>query len=419
MAQLSKGKKYSWEIQFEDLHGAIQTISLAKSKYNEKTAFRVKDVVEELLRMQFNGEEGFAKETWVSKWIAETASPELREKLSKVGLIKLPERHTCKELWDAFLQAKKKDVEEEALKESTLQTYLHTERRFFAFFDERTMISELTKEQMLRWKEFLRKEVPRKHSGIRGLKTSTIAGAMTKAKAVFNWAVDSKWLKKSPLNGVERGSFRNKKNDRFIRLEDYVRLLNACPCYDWVTIIALARIGGLRAPSEVLRLKWSDINWDEGYLTVTSVKTERYGKGTRQVPLFPELREILDSHPNRNNSDSVFVISRYRDPEQTNLGTQFARIAKAAGLDKIPRPFDNMRASRSTELFSQYGPIAEAEWLGHSPKTAIEAYLQIRPEDIQRATTERMGTGKQLPPEAPKDAAPQKDDENDEDSVVL
>lgn len=128
MASLNKNRKLNWEIQFKNLHGETKTISLAKSRYNEKTACRVKDVVEELMRMQFNGEEGFAKETWLSKWMAETASPELREKLSKVGLIKLIERHTCKELWDAFIPEKAAEI-----KQTTCEGYKFVKRRFFAF----------------------------------------------------------------------------------------------------------------------------------------------------------------------------------------------------------------------------------------------------------------------------------------------
>ena len=46
---------------------------------------------------------------------------------------------------------------------------------------------------------------------------------------------------------------------------------------------------------------------------------------------------------------SVYVINRYRTPSQ-NWGTLCARIAKEAGLEPVPRPFDNLRASRSTEI---------------------------------------------------------------------
>ena len=41
-------------------------------------------------------------------------------------------------------------------------------------------------------------------------------------------------------------------------------------------------------------LKWSNIHWDSDRFTVTSPKTKRYGKPSRAVPLFAELRGPLD-----------------------------------------------------------------------------------------------------------------------------
>ena len=144
-----------------------------------------------------------------------------------------------------------------------------------------------------------------------------------------------------------------------ITLEEYRRLLDASPCQDWRVIIALARYGGLRAPSEVLRLRWSDINWEKSRFYVSSSKTERYeGKESRVVPLFEELREELEKLFFAQPEKTEFVITRYRDPERSNLGTQFARIVKMAGVEPIQRPFDNMRASRSAAMSAISPPLS-------------------------------------------------------------
>ena len=123
----------------------------------------------------------------------------------------------------------------------------YAERRFFDFFGTDEMLSELTKPRMEQWKLYLRKEG--------GLAESTTAGTIQKAKAVFNYAVRVGWVTESPLDGVGRGSFINRENDRFVTMDEYRSLLDVCPCSDWRVIIALARIGGLRCPSEVLRLR--------------------------------------------------------------------------------------------------------------------------------------------------------------------
>lgn len=159
---------------------------------------------------------------------------------------------------------------------------------------------------------------------------------------------------------------------------------------DWRVIIALARYGGLRCPSEVLRLRWEDVNWNRDRFYVRSSKTERYeGKDSRLVPLFPEVCKELEAlffHIADTSNPVEFVVNRYRDPERTNLGTQFARIVKMSGIGPIPRPFDNMRASRSTEVYVEFGAYLESEWIGHSSKVAHDHYLQVREEDFERAS---------------------------------
>ena len=62
----------------------------------------------------------------------------------------------------------------------------------------------------------------------------------------------------------------------------------------WQLIVALCRYGGLRCPSEVLSLRWQDVDWEAGRIIVQSPKTEHHdGKECRPIPMFPKLRPIL------------------------------------------------------------------------------------------------------------------------------
>jgi len=368
-----------FEIQF-CTDARRKTIPLGK-RYTEKTAKELLEVVEVLLHCRANGVEVPSKKT--VGWI-KSASDEIQDKLAKAGLIVQPQRKTTGELWVAFRDAK------HDIKETTLEGYDHAERRFFSFFGTDEALSELTQVRMEQWKGYLRKESPNERTGERGLAGTTTAGTIQKAKAVFNWAKAQGWIIESPLDGVGRGSFVNEEHDRFVTMDEYLRLLDVCPCSDWRVIIALARIGGLRCPSEVLRLKWTDINWQHpARFSVNSTKTARYpGKGSRVVPLFPDLRIELERLFEADSSvGAEFVITRYRDPERTNLGTQFGRIVKMAGIQPIPRPFDNMRASRSSEVYAEYGPFYESKWIGHSRKIAENHYLTVREEDFERAVS--------------------------------
>ena len=54
----------------------------------------------------------------------------------------------------------------------------------------------------------------------------------------------------------------------------------------------------------------------------------------------------------------------------------FSLIVKRAGLGKIVRPFDNMRANRTTEVERDYGAKAESMWLGYTIKVAKNCYWE-------------------------------------------
>ena len=58
-------------------------------------------------------------------------------------------------------------------------------------------------------------------------------------------------------------------------------------------IIAMARFGGLRCPSELAGLCWSHFYWDEGKFLILSPKTRKQGKPSRIAPIFRELLPFL------------------------------------------------------------------------------------------------------------------------------
>ena len=171
-------------------------------------------------------------------------------------------------------------------------------------FSPNELIEKMTTERFLEWKTAL----------LTKYAVASVAGFIKVAKMVFGWAVDQDWLSKSPMKKIPNGSFVNRNNDRIISREEYAKLLDACPNQEWRTIMALARIGGLRCPSELQRLRWSDIHWAEKRFLVRSPKTEHHeGRKERVVPLFPELRTELERHFSLDETkENEFVIEHYQ-----------------------------------------------------------------------------------------------------------
>jgi integrase len=162
-------------------------------------------------------------------------------------------------------------------------------------------------------------------------------------------------------------------------------VIEACPDDQWKLIFALARYGGLRIPSEIQRMRWEDIDWDRMRFTVRSPKTEHIeGKGQRDVPIFPELVQPLKSWQaqRRKGEPLVFPIMAKR----SNLRAQAHRIIRNAGLQPWPRVFQNLRASRETELVEAFPVHVVTDWIGNSPDVAKLHYLSILESHFQRAS---------------------------------
>ena len=359
MASLRQRPNGIYEIQFRDEHKQKKTITLSGGKYSADTATALRRVVGVLIDKKINDDPRQHRPT--KAWV-EAAPLEIREKLARHGLWTIQARHTTQALWDTFFERHRFKCA------STERAYRNVRARFFWFFKPTESIDTLTQERMRDWKRFLLDD--------RNLAEATVAGTLDKTKAVFAFAKERHWITDSPLHGVGSGSYRNEEKDRIVTPAEYRRLLDACPCQEWRVIITLARIGGLR-PCEILTLRWSDIDWEQNWFTVYSPKLK--GK-RRDVPLFPEIVvELRTFHSMPGNEDQEYIVNRYVNRITNNFVHSFNRIARRAGIGKVPRPFDNMRMSRSNEIRQQYGTKLENLWIGHSAKIA-DAYYTIATE---------------------------------------
>ncbi|MBN2023296.1 MAG: site-specific integrase, partial [Pirellulales bacterium] len=154
----------------------------------------------------------------------------------------------------------------------------------------------------------------------------------------------------------------------------------------WRLLFALSRFGGLRCPSEHLGLRWRDVDWAGGRITVHSPKTEHHeGGASRQIPIFPELRPYLEEVWDQAEPGDEYVITRYRN-DNANLRTQLERILYKAGLKPWPKLFQNLRSTRQTELAETYPMHVVCEWIGNSQAVAAKHYLQVTDEHFAHAT---------------------------------
>lgn len=228
----------------------------------------------------------------------------------------------------------------------------------------------------------------------RGLAPTTIHKRLQVARSFFHAMRRRRLIEENPFEGVQMPASGIKDRQRFVSREDIQKVLAACPDRHWRSIVALSRYGGLRCPSEVLSLRWQDINWETGRVTVRSPKTEPFAdKASRVIPLFPELRTILmESFTLADDGEEYVVNERFRKAAMgpsgwmnANLRTTLTKVIHRAGLTPWPRLFHNLRASRETELVETFPVQVVTSWLGNTPTVAMRHYLMTTDTHFETA----------------------------------
>ncbi len=273
------------------------------------------------------------------------------------------------------------------VKANTKTNYLQTRRLLVEYFGESQPLKAITQADTDQWKRWMLSE--------RELAIATVSKHGKRAKTMFQHAVRDRLLLSSPFADMKGASESNSERQHFISLDVAKKVTEACPDVDWRLIFALSRFGGLRCPSEVLGLRWVDVDWDAGRLRIEAVKTE-----LRFLPMFPEIRKALEESWEAAPEGAVYCVGRYRGGS-ANLRTQFMRILVSAGVAPWPKLFVNLRSTRRTELQEVFPDHVVNKWLGHSGKVAEKHYLQVTDEHWGKAIEARTPAGSPItvPPE--------------------
>jgi len=225
----------------------------------------------------------------------------------------------------------------------------------------------------------------------------TVCRHVREAKAIFRMAVDDELLARNPFRRLSGNPPTPDKNWRYVTRPELTRLLEACPHDGWRCLLALCRLAGLRR-GEALRLEWADVDLDRRRLNIVNpgqVKTTK--KRSRQVPIDPDLHTILFAVWMKGEQERPCAMrcrSFHRD---------FQVIRRRAGLEKWARWCHTLRKNAETDWGRKYPIHTVTEWLGNSPKVAMDHYLHAVDAEfdaaagIVNAAARDEGRSKQVP----------------------
>lgn len=327
---------------------------------SERVASRVKDHIEAIADgLRFAVPIDNATAAWLAK-----IDDELHGRLAAAGLVASRLRAQLGEFTEKYI-ASRTDV-----RPNTLRNMQSARRRLVEHIGANSALESVTEAAALEYRDWLATE---------GYARATIGREIKVCRQFFGSALESGYVTCNPFSGVPAYPCVNSDRTVFVDRPTIDLLMESTDNPRWHGIIALARYGGLRCPSEVCALRWVDVDFKRGRFVVRGYKT-----AGRTVPLFPEVRDVLM----RLDRAGEYVIDRPRGVV-SNFGNRFARMIERAGLKPWPRLFHNLRASRETELVAEHPISVVALWLGHSTLIAQRHYLVVRESDYERASEVR------------------------------
>jgi len=345
-------------IQFVAGDGSRRTIRLGKIERRHAEAIRIKV---ELLQSAAAMNQPLDRPT--SEWVA-SIDDALHAKLASVGLVK-PRLGRSLSAWLSTFMESRADLKPESRRKLE-----QTRSKLLEHFGEHRQLHEITSEAAVAWRDSLK---------AKGLSVAAVKTHVGNAKTIFAEAVRREILPQSPFVEL-KGGVTPTRNTRYVTPDETERVLAACPDAEWRLLIGLARLAGLRTPSETNLLTWADVDWDRARLRVRSPKTERHaGHEARWVPICPRLMELLQERfEAASEGDERLVTIKGAGARRRKI----VAIVERAGVQMWEATWQTLRRSCEIEWAQTYPQFAVSRWIGHSITVSGRHYANAVPDEL-------------------------------------
>ncbi|MDB5325433.1 MAG: integrase family protein, partial [Phycisphaerales bacterium] len=279
MASITKQPNGRREVQFIGPDERRRTIRLGRVEQKVADTFRIQ--IEAINAAHMTGD---SITPFTAQWLR-GLSDQFHDRFVRAGLcqprvVQVNNEVNVQAMLKAFIE-RRDDV-----KEVTRAVYRQAEKHLKRLLGGDRPVRSVTAADASDYRRSMRKDYSEAYT----------AKMIVQARLFWRDAVDRGLADINVFSKVPTGSQVNAANQRFIERAAIEKVIAVCPDPQWKLLIALSRYAGLRCPSEHLALKWDDIDWTRGRMTVRATKTEHHAdKGIRVVPIFSELRRYLQT----------------------------------------------------------------------------------------------------------------------------
>ncbi len=232
----------------------------------------------------------------------------------------------------------------------------------------------------------------------------TLNNCLIPLRGVFETAIKSKLITENPMAGIENEKVQIGIPDPFSRVEmnallDWldINLEGKDQFYHWY--FELAFWCGCR-PSEMIALRWSDIDWFNGTMRISKSRVRGVEKGVTKTHTVREVylndrstRALKEIQKLKMSNDYVMICPETNEPfygEET-ARNRLVDAMQACGIRH--RPAYNARHTYATMLLMDgVNPVFVADQLGHSLQMLMKRYAKWMHGDKNKIEMAKLNT---------------------------
>lgn len=232
-----------------------------------------------------------------------------------------------------------------------------------AYFGDRYLY-EITTSMVERYKS-------KRHGNV---SVATVNRELACLKCIFNKAILWNMTGNNPAKSVKLFKENNARL-RYLEKEEIAKLLSNCP-HVLKAVVTVAINTGMRK-SEIQNLKWRDINFKRGYITLKETKNG----STRIIPMNQAVKECLFSLEEKPNSPYIFC---GKNGGPFNFRKAFETALKKTGIKDFK--FHDLRHTFASHLVMSGTDLNTVrELLGHKDLSMTLRYSHLSPDHKSRA----------------------------------
>ncbi len=216
---------------------------------------------------------------------------------------------------------------------------------------------------------------------LKTLSPQSVKHVLTLLARIVNYGVNRNLCEPLPFH-IKKPTVNNLKTED-LNTEQLKNLLKAIEIDDSLHargIMKLALFTGMRK-GEMLKLKWSDIDFERGFITIRNPK----GGTEQKIPMNDAAKALLQEYP---KEQSEFVFPGQGGHQRTTIRGPVNRIKDRADLPKDFRPLHGLRHVYASMLASsgQVDMYVLQKLLTHKDPRMTQRYAHLRDETLRKAS---------------------------------